>query len=283
MRLRHFVGSRVKAVIVWLVKQSTGFLRTVCAAGFQFLDMLRVGDYPGSITYIHVDFEVRLMSTNKPAASSAKSSSFNCCVLPEWISARLTSYTTAAGLGAFGLVQHSDAAIVYTDVPDTTISQGQGPIYINLDNVGQNEFAIAAFSNSVRVNPYNVGGQQSLVLTSNSYYVNSFVPGALIGPDAAAASGGRFAGRQSGPDFYNFVGTDKYVGLKWDIGGGDFRFGWARVDVTPAGGGTATLFSYAYETAANTAIAAGVIPEPSALALLAAGGGAVALRRRRNS
>jgi hypothetical protein len=53
--------------------------------------------------------------------------------------------------------------------------------------------------------------------------------------------------------------------------------------VTPAGGGTATLFSYAYETAANTAIAAGAIPEPSALALLAAGGGALALRRRRNS
>jgi hypothetical protein len=204
-------------------------------------------------------------------------------VLADWISVRLTSYTAAAGLGAFGLAQNVDAAVVYTDVPDTTITQNQGPIYINLDNVGQNEFAIAAFLNSVRVNPYNIGAQQSKVLTSGSYYVNSFAGGASIGPGAAEAGGARFAGRQSGPYFYNFVGTGKYVGLKWDIGGGAFNFGWARVDVTSANNGTATLFSYAYESTPNTAIIAGdtgAVPEPSSLALLAAGAGAIGLKRR---
>jgi hypothetical protein len=203
---------------------------------------------------------------------------------PDWISARLASYTAAAGLGALGLAQSVDGAVVYTDVPDTTITQGQGPIYINLDNVGQNEFAIAAFLNSVRVNPYNIGAQQSKVLTSGSYYVNSFAAGASIGPGAAEAGGARFAGRQSGPDFYNFVGTGKYVGLKWDIGGGAFDFGWARVDVTSANNGTATLFSYAYESTPNTAIVAGdtgAVPEPSSLALLAAGAGAIGLKSRR--
>jgi hypothetical protein len=203
--------------------------------------------------------------------------------ISDWLNGRIGAYTAAASLGAFGLVQDADAAIVYTDVPDTTITQGQGPLYINLDNVGQNEFAIAAFSNSVRVNPYDIGGQQSKVLTSMNYYVNSFAAGDSIGPSAAEAGGGRFAGRQVGQDFYNFVGTDKFVGLKWDIGGGNVRFGWARIDVTAANNGTATLFSYAYESTPNTAIAAGAVPEPSSLALLAAGGGAVALKRRRCS
>lgn len=221
---------------------------------------------------------------SRPSVALSNVSQPNIRPLPEWISARLTSYTAAVGLGAFGLTQHADAAIVYTDIPDTTITQNQGPIYINLDNVGQNEFAVAAFLNSVRVNPYNIGGQQSKVLTSGSYYVNSFTAGASIGPGSAEAGGARFAGRQVGADFYNFVGTGKFVGLKWDIGGGSFNYGWARVDVTGANNGTATLFDYAYETVANTPIVAGDtgVPEPSSLSLLAAGAGALALKRRRS-
>lgn len=200
---------------------------------------------------------------------------------PGWVSGRIGSYTAAASLGAFGITQGADAAIVYTDVPDATITQGDAPIYINLDGVGYNEFAIAAFGNSVRVNPYNIGLQSSKVLTTGSYYVFSFAAGESISPSSAEASGARFAGRQSGPYFYNFTGIGKYVGLKWDVGAGDFRYGWARVDVTPDNGGTATLYSYAYQTTPNAPLAAGAIPEPSSLALLAAGGGALALRRRR--
>ena len=203
--------------------------------------------------------------------------------LSERAAIRLASYAAAAGLGAFGVAQDSAGAIVYTDVPDVTITQGEGPIYINLDSAGQNEFAIAAFLSSVRVNPYNIGPQASKVLTSVSYYVNSFAAGASIGPASTEAGGARFAGRQVGADFYNFVGTDKYVGLKWDIGGGNFNYGWARVDVSGANNGTATLFSFAYESTPNAPIAAGAIPEPSSLALLAAGGGAAALKRRRRT
>ena len=203
--------------------------------------------------------------------------------LSERVSVRLASYAAAAGLGAFGGVQDAAGAIVYTDVPDVTITQGQGPIYLNLDNAGQNEFAIAAFQSSIRVNPYNIGPQASKTLTSSTYYVNSFVPGAVIGPGANEAGGARFAGRQVGADFYNFVGIDKYVGLKWDIGGGNFNFGWARIDVSGANNGTATLLSYAYESTPNAPIVAGAVPEPSTLALLAAGGGAMALQRRRRT
>src|SRR4051794_37067985 len=92
---------------------------------------------------------------------------------PPRISSRLTSYAAAASLGAFGLAQEGDAAIVYTDVPDVTITQGQ-TLYINLDSVGYNEFAVAAHTNSIRINPYNIVGQSSKVLTSKgNYYVYS--------------------------------------------------------------------------------------------------------------
>ena len=194
---------------------------------------------------------------------------------------RLQGYTAAAGVGALALGQTAEGAIIFTDVPDQTITQGDSPIYLNLDNVGYNEFAIAAFGNSVRVNPYNIAPQDSQVLTAGSYYVFSFALNDAIGPGAAVAGGGRFAGRLAGTAFYNFVGSGGYVGLQWDIGGGDVRYGWARVDVTADNNGTATLFSYAYEETPNTAIAAGAVPEPSALGLLAAGGGAIALANRR--
>ena len=198
------------------------------------------------------------------------------------IARHLKSYSTAAGLGAFAFVQAAEGTIVFTDVSDQAITQGDPPIYLNLDGVGYNEFAIAAFNDSVRVNPYNIGPQDSKVLTSmGSYYVFSFAAGEIIGDGDNAAGGARFAGRVSGPYFYNFVGTDGYVGLQWDIGGGDVRFGWARVDVTPDNGGTATLYSFAYESIANTPLAAGAVPEPTSLGLLAAGGGALALANRR--
>ena len=132
------------------------------------------------------------------------------------------------------------------------------------------------------MNPYNIGGQNSLVLTSGSYYVFAFSAGELIGDgiDEGVAAGGRFAGRQVGPYFYNFVGSGGYLGLQWDIGGGDYLNAWARVDVTGDNSGTATLYDFAYESTPNTPISAGDVPEPSTLALLAIGAGALALRRR---
>jgi hypothetical protein len=202
---------------------------------------------------------------------------------------RLFSYAAAAGVGAFSFGQTGEAAIMYTDVvPDTTVStpgSGSDVLYINLDNAGYNEFALAAlaFDRSIRVNPYNVIPQASEVLTSGSYYVVGFAPGALIGPASAAAGGARFALRSPYVGaYYNFLGTGLYTGLKWDIGGGNFLYGWAAIDVTAQAGvgSSATLLSYAYETTPDTPIEAGAVPEPDTLALLAAGFGALAMRRR---
>lgn len=199
------------------------------------------------------------------------------------------SYSTAAMLGAMAVGQSAQAEIIFTDIDDVTIGpDAAAPIYIDINGDvdvipgAQQEFSIATFANSVRVNPYNIGAQASQVLTSNAYYVNSFSAGDAIGPASAVAGGARFAARTSGPYFYNFVEADKFVGLKWDIGGGDFLYGYAAIDIIGASYGEVevTLKSFAYESVANTAIEAGAVPEPGSLALLAAGAGALAFRRR---
>jgi hypothetical protein len=97
------------------------------------------------------------------------------------------------------------------------------------------------------------------------------------------------AGGNTGP--WGISGGDSisgYLGLAIETGS-DWNFGWAGVewyrgtDINDDPS-TLTLNRFAFETQANTPIEAGAIPEPATAGLfaaLAAGAGALALRRRR--
>lgn len=95
------------------------------------------------------------------------------------------------------------------------------------------------------------------------------------------------AGGSVGPsnDFGDYAtapgGFDGYIGFVFDNGAdsNDKHYGWVRA-VASGSGAELTLTQYAYEDQVNTAIAAGAVPEPSSLALLALGAGGLATFRR---
>ncbi len=84
-------------------------------------------------------------------------------------------------------------------------------------------------------------------------------------------------GSYTSPDF----GANRYMGFRF-ASGSDWNYGYLKVTWT-ASTGTFEILSGAYETTVNTAILAGAtpVPAPSALALLALGGGAFRRARAR--
>lgn len=83
----------------------------------------------------------------------------------------------------------------------------------------------------------------------------------------------------SGGFYNNGEGAEGYVGLAIP-GENGINYGWAHLTFVP-NPGALILHDFAYETEAGTGIVTGTIPEPSSIALLAAGFGGLALLRAR--
>lgn len=206
---------------------------------------------------------------------------------------RLAAYSAAVGLGAFTCGESAEAAIIHVDGPDIVVSSGSGGYYdMNGDTVPDFRFRhTTSGSGSAAIRFQGTYGSADLTNSpakGSTYYVRSFEFGDLIGPSTPST------GPASGivrADAVNFGDeTDpQYAGIALLIGG-NTHYGWVRLKTEPVDSGgqpdpplTGTIFEWAYESTPNTAIAAGAtVPEPSSLALLAAGAGALALRRRKS-
>lgn len=201
------------------------------------------------------------------------------------VAKRLAAYSAAAGLGAFACGETADAAISYTDVSDIVVDAANPTGgYFDMDGDTVPDFRIRFQSGYAPAAIRFQGAYASADLTNtakgSTYYVRSFESGDLIGPGASEANVPGIVSSNA-TNFGNPI-DPQYAGIRLDIGGST-HFGWVRIKTEYVGGAstlTGTIFDWAYETTPDTAIAAGAIPEPTSLALLAAGAGALALRRR---
>ena len=205
---------------------------------------------------------------------------------------RRTAYSLAAGaaVGAAGVANAAapDDSIVYSGVQDIAIGQG-GSLDLNLDGDGFTD---------VLLKNYSLSGGNYMGATVNGY------PGQLVGFNnglayvSALSDGDPIDGATVGPSFFGslaygsvnpnaeFDSADgAFIGLSFPIGGNaqEFRhFGWVRVTIDQPSG-TFIINDWAYNTVPNEGVAAGAVPEPATLGLLAAGAAGVAAMRKRRA
>ena len=75
-------------------------------------------------------------------------------------------------------------------------------------------------------------------------------------------------------------GDTGFIGFRIDLGGGDFQYGWAQIQVDAVFQGDVTILAAAIETDPNTPIH---IPESGTLSLLALGAAGVSALKRRKA
>lgn len=203
----------------------------------------------------------------------------------------LTCSAIVASVSSFTAAS-ADAAIVYSGLVNAPIYPLKDPGNGGLFNGGMYfDFELpGTITQGSRfatwdVNPYESGtkwylnGNTHMVATGSA--ATNLLGGAVIGPASVY-----------NPDLAAAVvavtppaGNSTYLGFKFTSNNPEGNvgtvplYGWARVNFTS--GGPANLVSYAYETSGGS-IAAGAVPEPSSLSMLALGAfGLTQLRRRR--
>jgi hypothetical protein len=235
------------------------------------------------------------------------------------LESRLVRYGVAAGsvLAATSLPPQVEAAIVYHNVPDIVSSGEPGYNYIRMDSPFTTQtttFAAAHFrfghrgyrsyvaDKAYEVYPAPIDITSAWVVPgADKYYASKLSAGFSIGPSLPAGfiwsndpvngvtgvDNGVLSVQPGTPPFGTpqfSAGDTGYVGLKFDIPGGSTHYGWAQVTVVDDGGlHQVKVLDWAYESAADTAITAGAVPEPqeTALVMLLGAAGVAAYREHR--
>jgi hypothetical protein len=222
--------------------------------------------------------------------------------LPKQLDTQLSRHflTCSAFVGTAVLMTASkaDAAVVYSGSRNYVIpsTNNFGGLYLDLQQPGTGVFFPAnsgggpGTATGWDVNPYWVANGNRLFMftpapTASFGVIASGGFASVLGTGVTVDSSATFGGQYTSFANWDNV-TDGYVGVRFLDSGSNERYGWIRFDTTGAAGFPATLVDWAYEdSGAGIQTGAGVIPEPSSLALgcLAAGAAGLAAWRRRKA
>lgn len=186
----------------------------------------------------------------------------------------------AAAASTFVGASAAQAGIQYQSV-DVDIPGEVADFSIDFNSNGTKEFDIQHFDAIVKVADFQAGAG---VARDGSNRVANLSAGTLIGLGGVFNSTGPdpLTGNSADANFQVSNGPG-YIGAQFLLSG-NTHYGYVGYQGTGAqGSANGRVFAIAYETTPNTAIAAGAVPEPSSLALLAAGAGGAALYRRRRA